>query len=146
MWPDVSLREAWERRFDAKKKVIEGINPIEENREIKKLKLEAIKENKNKLDGNTKSFQKVAIEWYKRQATHWTEKHSIDVYNSLKFHVFPDLGNKTIALITKQDIVKYYIHYSEEGELKNMAIIPSYDAIGFLNYYVGRSFDINAYI
>ena len=97
VWPDVSLREARERRFDAKKKVREGINPIEENREIKKLKLQAIKENKNKLDGNTKSFQKVAIEWYKRQATHWTEKHSIDVYNSLKFHVFPDLGNKTIA-------------------------------------------------
>ena len=48
--------------------------------------------------------------------------------------------------ITQQDIVKYNIHYSEEGELKNMAIIPSYDANGFLNYYVSRSFDKNAYI
>lgn len=116
VWPDVSLREARERRFDAKKKVREGINPIEENREIKKLKLEAIKENKNKLDGNTKSFQKVAIEWYKRQATHWTEKHSIDVYNSLKFHVFPDLGNKTIALITKQEVISILRKLETEGK------------------------------
>ena len=27
-----------------------------------------------------------------------------------------------------------------------MVIIPSYDGDGFLNYYVGRSFDKNAYI
>ena len=48
--------------------------------------------------------------------------------------------------ITKQDIVKYNIHYSEIGDLKNMVVIPSYDANGMLNYYVGRSFDKNAYI
>ena len=48
--------------------------------------------------------------------------------------------------ITQQDIVKYDIHYSEIGELKNMVVIPSYDSKGFLNYYVGRSFDKNAYI
>ena len=48
--------------------------------------------------------------------------------------------------INKQDIVKYNIHYSEEGDLKNMVVIPSYNADGMLNYYVGRSFDKNAYI
>ena len=48
--------------------------------------------------------------------------------------------------ITPQDVVKYNLHYSEQGDLKNMVIIPSYDKDGFLNYYVGRSFDKNAYI
>ena len=48
--------------------------------------------------------------------------------------------------ITQQDIVKYNIHYSEQGDLKNMVVIPSYDVHGILNYYVGRSFDKNAYI
>ena len=48
--------------------------------------------------------------------------------------------------ISQQDIVKYNIHYSEQGDLKNMVIIPSYDANGMINYYVGRSFDKNAYI
>ena len=56
VWPEISLREARERRFDAKKKVREGINPIEENREIKKLKIEAIKENRSRIDENTNSF------------------------------------------------------------------------------------------
>jgi len=48
--------------------------------------------------------------------------------------------------VTQQDIVKYDISYNEMGEYKNMVIIPSYDAKGILNYYVGRSFDKNAYI
>ena len=48
--------------------------------------------------------------------------------------------------VTKQDIVKYDLHYCEEGPLKNMVVIPSYDKEGFINYYVGRSFDKNAYI
>ena len=48
--------------------------------------------------------------------------------------------------ITQQDVVKYDLHYCEEGPLRNMVVIPSYDKDGFLNYYVGRSFDKNAYI
>ena len=48
--------------------------------------------------------------------------------------------------ITKQDVVKYNLHYCEQGDLRNMVVIPSYDKDGFLNYYVGRSFDKNAYI
>jgi len=48
--------------------------------------------------------------------------------------------------ITQQDVVKYNLHYCEQGPLKNMVVIPSYDKDGFLNYYVGRSFDKNAYI
>ena len=48
--------------------------------------------------------------------------------------------------VTQQDIVKYDISYNEVGEYKNMVIIPSYDANGFINYFVGRSFDKNAYI
>jgi len=48
--------------------------------------------------------------------------------------------------ITQQDVVKYDLHYCEQGPLRNMVVIPSYDKDGFLNYYVGRSFDKNAYI
>lgn len=48
--------------------------------------------------------------------------------------------------VTQQDIVKYNIQYCETGDLKNMVVIPSYDTNGSINYYVGRSFDKNAYI
>jgi DNA primase len=42
-------------------------------------------------------------------------------------------------------MIKYNIGYCEEGEFASMVVIPSYDENGFLNYYVGRSFQKNAY-
>ena len=33
LWPDVSLKEARDKRFEAKKKIKGGINPIEEKKE-----------------------------------------------------------------------------------------------------------------
>jgi predicted RNA-binding Zn-ribbon protein involved in translation (DUF1610 family) len=47
--------------------------------------------------------------------------------------------------VTSQDVVKYNIGYIENGPLNNFIIIPSYDRNGFLNYWVGRSFDPDAY-
>jgi DNA primase len=47
--------------------------------------------------------------------------------------------------ITAQDVVKYNIGYIENGPLSNFIIIPSYDRDGFLNYWVGRSFNPDAY-
>lgn len=47
--------------------------------------------------------------------------------------------------VTLQDMIKYNIGYCENGEFASMVIIPSYDEDGYLNYYVGRSFQKNAY-
>ena len=43
--------------------------------------------------------------------------------------------------VTKEDMIKYHMGYCESGEYKNMVIIPSYDAVGNLNYFTARSFE-----
>jgi DNA primase len=43
--------------------------------------------------------------------------------------------------ITKADILKYNIGYCENGNFKNMIIIPSYNISGKLNYFTARNFD-----
>ena len=43
--------------------------------------------------------------------------------------------------VTKEDMIKYHMGYCEDGEYKNMIIIPSYDAEGKLNYFTARSFE-----
>ena len=48
--------------------------------------------------------------------------------------------------ITKEDIIKYNIGYCEFGIYANMIIIPSYDHIGNLNYFVSRNFNKNSSI
>ena len=42
--------------------------------------------------------------------------------------------------ITEDDIIKYNIGYCESGKYADMIIIPSYDEVGILNYFVGRSY------
>lgn len=39
-----------------------------------------------------------------------------------------------------QDIVRWKLGYCEDGPYKNRIIIPSFDEMGFLNFFTGRSF------
>tara|TARA_R110002074_G_scaffold107482_2_gene232240 strand:+ start:2399 stop:3325 length:927 start_codon:yes stop_codon:yes gene_type:complete len=48
--------------------------------------------------------------------------------------------------ITQDDIEKYNIGYCETGRYAKMVIIPSYDELGDLNYFTGRSFEKNPFI
>jgi len=43
--------------------------------------------------------------------------------------------------VTESDRIKYHMGYCEEGEYRNMIIIPSYDFNGNLNYFTARSFE-----
>ena len=88
------------------------------------------KQTKQKIEPNTLTLPKEAIPIMSSSAV--LSRHAL--------HYLNQRG------VTKQDIVKYDLHYCEEGDLRNMVLIPSYDKDGFINYYVGRSFDKNAYI
>jgi hypothetical protein len=89
-----------------------------------------------------------------------TEHQSIITHEELKlpeeYKKFKDITSSDIegrqALsylknrgITQDDIEKYNIGYCTTGRYAKMVIIPSYDAIGNMNYFTGRSFEKNAY-
>ena len=42
--------------------------------------------------------------------------------------------------VTRDDILRYNIGYCEEGEYKNMVVIPSYDETGGLNFFQARAY------
>ena len=113
VWPNVSLKEARDKRFAAKKIIKEGIDPNVENKE--RLEEQAIEREKEKIR-KISTFQIVAHEWFSRQTTQWTERHSIGVINSLKMHVFPDLGEIPIADISKQDVIATLRKLESEGK------------------------------
>ena len=115
LWPDVSLAEARLKQEQSKEKIGKGINPIEEKREQSRLQLEEmlVKESKEDILKNT--FKKVSAEWHIRKTPHWTEKHAREVLNSLKHHVYPDLGEKPISTITKQDVIANLRKLEAEG-------------------------------
>ena len=105
VWPEISLVEARKARDKARTKIKNGINPIEEKKEHRRVMLAEIEKKENEEKQIFTTFERVALEWYRRQAPQWTEKHSADVFNSLRVYVFPDFGSSTIKNITKQDVI-----------------------------------------
>jgi len=102
VWPDVSLTEARDERFEAKKKIKVGIDPNDKRKES--LEAQKIYFEKEK-ERETTTFRIIAEEWLSRQSVLWTERHSRGVQNSLKIHVLPYLGEIPIADISIQDVI-----------------------------------------
>ena len=102
VWPDVSLKEAREERFEARKKIKVGIDPNDKRKES--LEAQKIYFEKEK-ERETTTFRIIAEEWLSRQSVLWTERHSRGVQNSLKIHVLPYLGEIPIADISIQDVI-----------------------------------------
>ena len=115
VWPEVGISEAREKRFEARKKIKQGIDPIQEKQQIiidkNEQELEKEREEQRKSD----TLKKVAEEWYQRQSPGWTEKHNQVVLNSLKNHVFTDLGEVPVSEITKQDVISTLRKLEAEG-------------------------------
>ena len=113
VWPNISLKEARDKRFAAKKTIKEGIDPNDEKKE--RLEVQSSEREKEKIR-KISTFQIVAHEWFSRQSTQWTERHSIGVLSSLKMHVFPDLGQIPIADISNQDLIATLRKLESEGK------------------------------
>ncbi len=113
VWPETSLKEARDKRFEAKKKIKDGINPIEEKKEILK-SLDFFQEEKKIRE--TTTFKMVAQEWLSRQSIQWTERHSKGVLSNLNMHVYPYLGEIPISHISKQDIISTLRKLEAEGK------------------------------
>ena len=105
VWPDVSLINAREKRYEAKKKIKDGINPIEEKRKERQDTLDQAHKVNLETQKQKTTFRLVAQEWYKRISQEWTEKHTKDVLRSLQNYVYPDFGERPISEITKQDVI-----------------------------------------
>ena len=115
VWPDVSLKDAREIRYEAKKKIKDGINPVDEKRKERQDRLDRAIKDKLETKKETITFRKVAQEWYKRISLQWSEKHTKDVLRSLEYYVFPDFGERPIAEITKKDVITNLRKLESEG-------------------------------
>ena len=114
VWPEVTLTQARDKRVEAKKKIKTGIDPIKGKFTQAKHENERGREEQR----NSTTFKIIAEEWHKRQSPQWTEKHTQDVLNSLKYHVYPDFAEIPISEISKQDVIKKLRDLESEGKFE----------------------------
>lgn len=94
VYPDISLKEARQRRDDARKLVANGINPTQVRKDQK---AEAIE------DSNT--FEKVAREWFAKFRLTWTASHGDRIMRRFEKDIFPWIGARPIKDILAPELL-----------------------------------------
>lgn len=97
-YPEISLKEARERRQAARNQIANGINPSEARKQA-----EAEKTLDQEIKANT--LEKVARDWYEVARHDWTEGHATTVLSRMERDIFPPLGKRLIHEITARDVL-----------------------------------------
>jgi len=95
LYPDISLAEARNKQYEARRQIANGIDPSV----LKKASKQAAKT----MAEN--SFEAVAREWYAKYSPRWALSHSQKTIRRLERDIFPWLGSRPIAEITPPEVL-----------------------------------------
>jgi integrase len=95
VYPDVSLKDARDKRSDARTLIAKGVDPSEVRKVGKQI---------NKLKAEN-TFESIAREWWKNQKGSWTESYTDRVMNSFEVDIFPQFGDKPVIDIDPQEVL-----------------------------------------
>lgn len=108
VYPDVSLKDARQRRDEARKLVAAGVDPGE-NRKAKKLA---------RSDQAANSFEVIAREWFAKYEPNWTSGHSSKILARLERDVFPWIGARAIAELKAPELLACLRRVEDRGALE----------------------------
>ena len=108
VYPDVSLKDARERRDEARKLLANEIDPSE-NRKAKKTA---------KVERASNSFEVVAREWFAKHEPNWSTNHANRTIRRLERDIFPWIGGKPIADITAPQLLEAVQRIEQRGALE----------------------------
>lgn len=107
-YPDVSLKDARERRDEARKLLANGVNPSE-NRKIQK---------SARVDRLANSFEAVAREWFAKYSSAWAKNHSDRTIRRFERDIFPWIGDRPIAEINAPELLTVIRRIEDRGALE----------------------------
>ena len=109
VYPEVSLKDAREKRDVARKLLAQGIDPGAERKATKA------------IESGSGSFEAVAREWHAKFAnTEWSETHSKNILNRLEKNVFPWLGSRPVDEIKSPEIINVFRMVEARGHLETL--------------------------
>lgn len=108
VYPDISLKDARERRDEARKLVAHGIDPSEHRKAHKA----------EKLSKSANTFETIAREWFSKNQHTWSTGHASRILTRLEKDAFPWLGTQPIADITAPELLKTIRRIEARGALE----------------------------
>ena len=106
IYPDVNLKDARERRDEARKLVANDIDPSE-HRKAQKV-----------AHGGGNSFEVVAREWFAKNSPNWSANHADRIIRRLENNLFPWIGGKPIGSITIPELLSVIRRIENRGALE----------------------------
>ncbi|HNK16648.1 MAG TPA: integrase arm-type DNA-binding domain-containing protein, partial [Nitrospira sp.] len=107
-YPAVSLKEARERKCEARKLLGEGRDPG----------VEAKKQAVQRAAASANTFESLARTWFAVQEARWTQVHAKDVIQSLENEIFPWLGKLPISEIDEPMVLMVLRKIERRGAIE----------------------------
>jgi integrase len=107
-YPAVSLKQARLARDAAKLQKSEGTDPVQAR------KMEKLKNSRNTGD----TFKAIALEWFGKQAPHWSDSHAERMLRQLERDLFPWIGERPIGQIHAMELLAALQKVEERGALE----------------------------
>ncbi|NJD05586.1 MAG: DUF4102 domain-containing protein [Methylococcaceae bacterium] len=105
-YPEVGLKDARDKRDDARKQLAQGIDPGETRKAMKAAQ---------SADADT--FEVVAREWHTKFSPTWTAEHAERILSRFQRDVFPWIGGRPIREITAPDLLTVLRRIESRGAL-----------------------------
>lgn len=106
-YPEVGLKNAREKRDDARKLIAAGIDPSEKKKSDKAEREERA----------TNTFELVAREWHQNIKGEWIEKHAVRTMKLFERDLFPFIGGKPINEIKPRELLECLRRVEKRGTL-----------------------------
>ncbi|MFQ5443176.1 MAG: tyrosine-type recombinase/integrase [Nitrospinales bacterium] len=108
VYPDISLKDARDRRDDARKLLANEIDPSEKRKAQKAAR----------FDAEENSFEVVAREWFAKYSQNWTPDHGNRIIRRLERDIFPWISDKPIGEITASELLSVIQRIEKRGALE----------------------------
>jgi integrase len=108
VYPDVGLKDARQRRDDARKLLADGIDPGENRKAMKAVK----------QDRAANSFEVITREWYAKHSPNWVEHHGDRIIRRFERDIFPWIGGRPIADVAAPELLAAMRRIENRGALE----------------------------
>lgn len=108
VYPDVGLKDARNRRDEARKLLASDVDPGENRKAVKAAKTERA----------TNSFEAITREWFAKYSATWNLSHGDRTIRRFERDIFPWIGGKSIAELTAPELLATVRKIESRGALE----------------------------
>ncbi|MCP9267598.1 tyrosine-type recombinase/integrase [Xenorhabdus sp. XENO-1] len=110
VYPTVTLADARKKREEAKRLLVDGIDPNQKRKEQKQAA----------ENDRANTFKNIALEWYGKRVDRWSASYAEEMIETFEKDVFPYIGNKPIAEIKPMELMAVLSRLNDRGATEKL--------------------------